>query len=36
MQNPLLKCRQSSIISDKPGYLSGKLKTLRSSNYDKV
>ena len=26
MQNPLFKYRQSSIISEKPGYLSGKMK----------
>ena len=36
MQNPLLKFRQSSIISEKPGYLSEKLKALTSSNYDRV
>ena len=33
MQNPLLKFRQSFIISEKPGYLSEKLKTMMSSNY---
>ena len=32
MQNPLLKFRQSFIISEKPGYLSEKSKTLTSSN----
>ena len=31
MQNPLLKFRQSSIISEKPGYLSEKLNPLTSS-----
>ena len=36
MQNPIPKFRQGSIISEKPGYLSEKLKTLTSSNYDKV
>ena len=36
MQNPLLKFRQSSIISEKLGYLSEKLKALTSSNYDRV
>ena len=33
MQNPLPKFKESSIISEKPGYLSEKLKTLTSSNY---
>ena len=33
MQNPIPKSEQSSIIFEKPGYLSEKLKTLRSSNY---
>ena len=32
MQNPIPKFRQSPIISEKPGYLSEKLKTLTSSN----
>ena len=32
MQNPILKFRQSSFISEKPGYLSEKLKTSTSSN----
>ena len=36
MQNPILKFRQSSCISEKPGYLSEKLKTLMSSNYHRV
>ena len=36
MQNPILKFRQSSCISEKPGYLSEKFKTLTSSNYLKV
>ena len=36
MKNLILKFRQSSIISEKPGYLSEKLKTLTSSNYDRV
>ena len=34
MQNPVPKLRQSSIISDKLGYLSENLKTLTSSNYN--
>ena len=33
MQNPLPKFKESSIISEKQGYLSEKLKTLTSSNY---
>ena len=33
MQNPILKFRQSSFISEKPGYFPEKLKTLTSSNY---
>ena len=33
MQNSLFNLRQSSIISEKRGYLSEKLKTLTSSNY---
>ena len=33
MQTPKFKFRQSSIISEKPGYLSEKLKTLTTSNY---
>ena len=36
MQNPLLKFRKSSNISEKPGYLSGKLKVLMGSNYHRV
>ena len=34
--NPLLKFRQNSIISEKPGYLSRELKILTSSNYHGV
>ena len=33
MQDPILTFRQGSIISEKPGYLSEKFKTLRSPNY---
>ena len=36
MQNPQPKFRQGSIVSEKPGYLSGKLKTLMGSNYHRV
>ena len=36
MQNPIFKFRESSIISEKLGYLSEKLKTLTSSNYHNV
>ena len=36
MQNPMLKLRQTSFISEKPGYFSEKLKTLTSSNYHRV
>ena len=36
MQNTILKFRQSSCISEKPGYVSEKLKTLASSNDRKV
>ena len=36
MQNLIPKFRQSSIISNKLGYLSEKLKTLMSSNYHRV
>ena len=32
MQNPLLKSRHSSCISEKPGYLSEKLRTLMNYN----
>ena len=32
MQNPIPDFRQSSIISEKPGYVTEKLKTLASSN----
>ena len=33
MQSPIPKLRQASIISEKPGFLSVKLKTLTSSKY---
>ena len=33
MQNLIPKLRQTSTISKKPGFISKKLKTLRSSNY---
>ena len=33
MQNPIQKFRQSSIVFEKPGNLSEKLKTLASFNY---
>ena len=36
MQNLIPKFRQISIISEKPGYLSEKLKTLKRSNYDRA
>ena len=36
MQKPPLKLRQDSIISEKPGYLSEKLKTLWSSSYHRI
>ena len=36
MQNPIQKCRQSSIVFEKPGVLSENLKTLTSSNYPTV
>ena len=36
MQNLLQKFRQSSIVFEKPGNLSEKLKTLTSSNYQRV
>ena len=36
MQNPLHKIRQSSIISEKPDYFSGKLEILMGSNYHTV
>ena len=36
MQNPITKFGRSSIISEKPGYLTEKLKTLTSSNYHRV
>ena len=36
MQNPIKKFRQSSIVFEKPSFLSEKLKTLTSSNYHRV
>ena len=36
IQNSMSKFRQSSAISEKPGYLSEKLKTLTCSGYHKV
>ena len=33
MQNAIQKFRQSSIVFEKPGILSGNLETLTSSNY---
>ena len=36
MQNPMKKFRQNSIVFEKPGTLSEKLKTLTSSNYHRV
>ena len=36
MQNPIPKFRQNSIISEKAGYLSEKLKTWTSSNCHRV
>ena len=36
MQNAIQKFRQSSIVFEKPGILSGNLKTLTSSNYPTV
>ena len=36
MQNSTQKFRQSSIVFEKPGILSEKLKTLTSSNYNRV
>ena len=36
MQNSIPKFRQSSIISEKPGYLSEKLKILSSPYYNRV
>ena len=36
MQNTIQKFRQSSIVFEKPGILSGNLKTLTSSNYPTV
>ena len=36
MRNPIQKFRQGSIVFEKPGFLSEKLKTLTSSNYHRV
>ena len=36
MQNPIQKFRQKSIVFEKPGILSEKLKTFTSSNYNKL
>ena len=36
MQNTIQKFRQSSVVFEKPGILSEKLKTLASSNYPRV
>ena len=36
MQNLIQKFRQSSIVFEKPGFLSEKLKILTSSNYHRV
>ena len=36
MQNPIQKFRQSSIVFEKPGFLSEKLKTLTCSNYHRL
>ena len=36
MQNPIQNFRQSSIVFEKRGILSGKLKDLTSSNYHRV
>ena len=36
MQNPIQQFRQNSIVFQKPGVLSEKLKTLTSSNYPTV
>ena len=36
MRNPIKKFRQSSIVFEKPSFLSEKLKTLTSSNYYRV
>ena len=36
MQNPIQKFRRNSIVFEKPGILSEKLKTLTSSNYHRV
>ena len=36
IQSSILKFRQNPIISEKPGYLTEKLKTLTSLNYHKV
>ena len=36
MQNPMQKCRQSSIVFERPGILSENLNILTSSNYPTV
>ena len=36
MQNPILRFRQGSFISEKPGYFLEKIKTLTSPNYHRV
>ena len=36
MENPIPKSRQSSTITETSGYLSEKLKTLTSSNYQSI
>ena len=36
MQNPIRKFRQNSIVFEKPGILSEKLKTLTSTNYHRL
>ena len=36
MQNPIKRFRQSSIVFEKPGILSGNLKTLTSFNYPTI
>ena len=36
MRNPIYKFRQSSIVFEKPGFSSAKLKTLTCSNYHRV
>ena len=36
MRNPTKKFRQGSIVFEKPDFLSEKLKTFKSSNYQRV